>query len=682
MRKVKPILQRDISDCGVCSMAWIIMFYDGYIFLEKLREDTFTSDNGTSAYHIVEAFKKWGFDSYGVLVDSLSYSLNYPLIAHVNLENGLEHFVVVKYITDSFIYLMDPGRGNVKMSKLEFSKIFTGNVIIVYPKEEIVKMDKETSISKLFISILFKEKFLLIKIIVCNILFTIILIISSYYLKVSCNLLVSSKDYFKFAIYVFGILTFLKIFCLYIRDYYTNHLNNLIDIHIYPGFIKHLFFLPLKSIKSRKTGEVIARVNELASIKSLFTEIFITCSVDALMLFISMVILCIINIKLFIILFISISIYTFVGIISSKIIYRKILENINYQTNFNSYMIESVEAFESIKNLNITDNILNNIENKLSNLFYSNYNFNKVMNIINLIKDFVLEYGLFIINSVGLLLIINNKLNIVDLFTFNIIIAYVIDPVKNIINMLPKYNYVKASFSKISEFINFEEESINNNHINNIGNIEFKNVKYSYNNYDYVINNINFKINKGEHILIKGPSGCGKSTICKLLFKEKDISGGEILIDDKNIKDIDIGSIRNSMIYVSQNEEVFSDTIRNNILMNRSVSEEEFLEICNLCEIESIVSKKRLRYESLIDPSSKSMSGGEKQRIILARSLIKDASVIILDEALSETDYELERTIINNLKNYYKDKTLIYISHKDHSSIFNKIINIGELNEL
>ena len=106
MKNLKAVLQRDFKDCGVSCMQWIFKYYGGFVSLEKLREDTFTDKNGTNAYHIVNAFIKWGFDSQGLLVyDMLNKTLKFPLIAHLALENGLEHFVVVKYVKKNTVYL-------------------------------------------------------------------------------------------------------------------------------------------------------------------------------------------------------------------------------------------------------------------------------------------------------------------------------------------------------------------------------------------------------------------------------------------------------------------------------------------------------------------------------------------------------------------------------------------------
>ena len=375
MLKMKPILQNDFQDCGICSMQWIIEYYDGYIPLEKLREDTYTTNLGTNAYHLVNAFIKWNFDASGVLEHDITKKyLKFPLIAHLHLRNGLEHFVVVRKVNKDNVYLMDPGKGYTKMTITEFQQLFTGHLILVHPRGKIIKIKQKITMKKLFWQILKQEKFLILIIIILSIIWSFVAIILSFYLKIGNIILDSKIIYLRKFIILFLILTFIKTFILYIRSNYENHLLKVVDNNLYHDFLKHLFYLPLKNIKSRTTGEVMARVNELQNIKSLFAELFITSSLDVLLMISSIVILSIINVKLCYILIIFLILYSIYGYIISKKIYEKLNENIDVQTNFNSVLIENINAFESIKNLNLIDYVLKKI-----NLYLDNYLINKMI---------------------------------------------------------------------------------------------------------------------------------------------------------------------------------------------------------------------------------------------------------------------------------------------------------------
>lgn len=677
MKKVKPVIQSHLKDCGVSVMEYIINYYGGYIPLEKLREDTYTSQDGTNFYHMINAFSKWGFDAQGVVVqDLLKENLVFPVIAHLLLKNGLYHFVVIKKISKNTIYLMDPSVGYKKMTINEFNELFTGNIIKVFPRSNVIKLEKGITIFKLFMNILNKEKFLVMKITLISLVSTILLILSSYHFKVGMNLINSNQYLFKYLVYSFALVILLKIFTFYIRALYENRLNNLVDVYVYPEFIRHLFSIPLKNIKSRSTGEIMTRVEELTNIKSLFSDIFVSCVIDSLLMIISLIVLILLNKKLSLVLITFIGLYFIMGYIFSKMTYKRIIENIDYQTEFNSVLVENISMIESIKNLNVKNIVLNKIEKALAKYLYNNYLFSKFFSKTNLGKDFLIESAIFIINSYGLFLVLKGTFSIVDLVTFNMILSYCLDPVKNVINLLPKFNYIKASFSKIAEFINIEEENNKESKEELKGDIEFKNVSYSYNDYNYVLKDCNLIIKEGEHVLLNGTSGSGKSTICKLIYKENIPNNGEILINNINLKDILNGDVKKNILYVSQNELLFTESIKENILMGRDISNKKFFDICKVCELESIVNKKNIRYESLIEPSSKNLSGGEVQRIILARALLKDANILILDEALSEVDIKLESKIIKNIRKYFKDKTIIYISHKNQTHNFENIINL------
>ena len=136
MKKIPVVKQRDFKDCGPCAILSILEYYHGYVPLEKIRLDCYTSISGTTAYHMVNALKKYGFDAYGVTIDEKSFNdkIVLPIIAHLTLENGLNHFVVVYEITPKIIKVMDPYKGIVKMTKEDFYKKFSNVLIFCYPK--------------------------------------------------------------------------------------------------------------------------------------------------------------------------------------------------------------------------------------------------------------------------------------------------------------------------------------------------------------------------------------------------------------------------------------------------------------------------------------------------------------------------------------------------------------------
>ncbi len=238
------VRQQDEKDCGVCTLLSIIKYYGGYVPLEILREDTYTSNKGTRAYNLVQTLRKYNFEVQGIKIDIHNLDkINLPAIAHVLIDEKIPHFVVIYAINKKYITIMDPGRGIIKMSFKQFETIFSGIIIICSPINKIISIDKTDNIYNLFKNILTKEKKLIMKIVISSLILTITSIISSFFLKVAINNVTKTNMYFnlKVTIIIFAILTIIKIFITYIRTYFEVYLSKNIDLHINIPFLKHLY---------------------------------------------------------------------------------------------------------------------------------------------------------------------------------------------------------------------------------------------------------------------------------------------------------------------------------------------------------------------------------------------------------------------------------------------------------
>ena len=674
---MKIVRQRDLKDCGICSLLSIIRFYHGDIPLEQMRIDAKVTKDGTTALNLVLAAEKYGFDAMGMHYESLDFEIFLPAIAHLKMD-GFMHYVVIYRITKDKVILMDPAKGKVVMNKIDFYKHWTNILLVFYPKRKITVLKSNNSLLKLFLKIIITEKKLFLQILFISVLLMFSTIIGSYYFKIMIDA-INLEYYFgylKLLALIFFVILLFKLLLSFIRGKLESYLNKNIDIYLNSDFINHLFKLPLDVLTSRTSGEIISRVNELASIKNLWSNLFITCILDFLLMLASIPLLIHINLGLFFILFLTIFVYLIIGLINSKLIYRKAMRNIEYETNFNTVLLDDIEMINSIKNLNITHKRLNNIENKLTEYINDTFKLALFLNKETTSKEWTSELGFFLINTLGFWLVFNDNMTITNLVTFNTLLVFFLDPIKNCINALPKYNFLKATCTKINDFINIDEESLGST--GNILNsdIEINNLSYSYNHLNKVLDNISCFIRSGSFITIKGPSGTGKSTICKILMKYINDYEGIITIGGTNIKDLSINTIRSNITYVNQEEHLIAASIKDNILLGREITSEEYDKVLKICQIEDIVNKKPMRYETTISDYAANISGGEKERIVLARALLKDAKILILDEALSEVDNDLEEKIINDIRNNY-DKTVIYITHKNNLNTFDKTILLG-----
>jgi ABC-type bacteriocin/lantibiotic exporter with double-glycine peptidase domain len=186
-------------------------------------------------------------------------------------------------------------------------------------------------------------------------------------------------------------------------------------------------------------------------------------------------------------------------------------------------------------------------------------------------------------------------------------------------------------------------------------------------------------------MLILGSSGTGKSTLLKILYKYYEVNRNQVFINNHDINDFTIKDIRENITYISQNELLYNDTIRNNIILDRDITEKDFFKVCNMVYVNDIVKDNILSYNYTLEENGANLSGGQRQRIILARSLLKNSKIILIDEGLNEIDINLERKILKNIFSYYKDKTIIIISHRlDNMDLYNKVINIvsGNIKEV
>ena len=628
------VRQRDEKDCGVCALLSIIRHHKGNVPLEKIRLDAKTTNEGTTALNLILASQKYGFEAVGVKLNSIYDIKQFPAIAHMNLKKGYTHYVVIEKITKDKIVIMDPAKGKVVMKVNDFICEWSNVVLLFYPKQKIIVLKNEVTIFKLFTRVMKSEKGLIKIIIFVSFLLMLLSILLGYYFQILFSSITNgySYKYLKIIVIIFLIFTIFKIILSFYRTYLENHLNKNIDCLLNSDFLSHLYNLPLNVITSRNAGEIISRVNDLTSIKNIITEIFMSSTLDLILVVIAVPLLINISKNLFFILFLIIILYFLIGLIFSKVIFKRAYQNISYEADFNNNLIEDIKMINSIKNLNIVSPALKKLESKLTNYLYDSYLLNIIINNEKTLKSIIYEIGFFIINTYGLYLLYKNKILLINIITFNTLLSLFLDPLKNIVDNMPKYCYMKATISKINDFLSIKKEELGDIEDTYGYELRFKNLTYSYNKYENIIKNFNLIIPEGSFILLKGPSGSGKSTICNILNKYINDYDGNILLGAINIKDLSINTIRKNIIYVNQNENIFSGTIRENIVLDKKISEVDFQYICYLCKIDEIVKKRPLRFETFISPDENNLSGGERQRIILARALLNNFNILLLPD--------------------------------------------------
>ncbi len=230
----------------------------------------------------------------------------------------------------------------------------------------------------------------------------------------------------------------------------------------------------------------------------------------------------------------------------------------------------------------------------------------------------------------------------------------------------------EASQKRINEFLKEQPDILNYEFSNSpiVGKLEFKNLSFTYSDTNInALRNISFTVNQGETVAILGNTGSGKSTILELIGRLYDVENGQLIINDKNIKDLNLFDLRNSIGYVPQDAFLFSDSIINNIKFGKeNATEDEVFKAAKAADVHKNIIEFKKGYQTILGERGITLSGGQKQRVSIARALIKSPQILLLDDCLSAVDTETEEKIINNLESITKDKTTIIVSHRVSSA--------------
>lgn len=678
MKKYPFVRQEGIKDCGVASLLMIIKYYKGDYPIEELRKMTFTDRNGVSAYNLIEAAKLIGFDAkgYKVKLEEIEESkIILPCIAYTLINNSYRHYMVIYEINFKRreLVIADPASKIKKISFEEFKGVYEEVIISMYPIKNIPKIEIEDNLKSCIMSILLSNKKLIMVIISISILLSLLEIISSTQFKLGMEN-TEDLDIIKIFFVIFLFIQSLKNITDFIRNKLLIVLNFKIDLSLTTEVFKKIVFLPYNYYRNRTTGEIVSRFNDLEKIKEMISKIILTVLIDLILVISTFFLLKIINNKLFIICLIIIILYVVIIKSMKNIIISNMKKVKQKREEVNSYLVETINGFETVKGINQENQVIKKFIERRIHLLVSEKMLSNIFNIEIFLKNFLYSLGNTILIFSAIIFVNKGELTISNTLLFISLFNYFIEPFKNIIELDNDLKEARISYKKIKEIL-IKEENEEKIFTPNYTKIKIKNLNYSYNLYN-ILKNINLTIDKNDKIMLQGKSGSGKSTLLKILKNYYKVSKNMIFINDIDINDIN-SSWFNKISYISQNEILFNDTIYNNIVLNKKVVEEKFLKVIKICRVDEIVSKLPLGYNTLIEENGFNISGGEKERIILARTLLNDFEILLIDEGLSQVDINLEKEILKDLIEYLKRKTIIFVSHRnENKDLFNKVINL------
>lgn len=667
------VKQHDTTDCAAACLAMICLYYKKETTIAKLRDIMGTDLRGTNLIGLVKCAEKLEFDSKAVRVDREGFFSKYtkPCIANVITKEGISHFVVIYKVTPKSVVIGDPARHIIKEDPEEFLKRFTGIIVVLKPKNEFVanKIETQNTFWR-FVNLMRPQKNLFIFSILASLIITILGIVSSLFNKIIMDeILPYQLDDLLLAItIIFLIVTVTQLTIEFVRSWIMLFLSQKIEIPLMLGYFKHIYNLPMRFFAARKTGDIITRFSDAFTIKDIFTNIALTVIMDTTMAIITAVILARMNMNLFVLIgFITITNVFLLFIFKQP--YKKLNEEQMQQNSIlNSQIIEGLEAVETIKSNSSELSELENIEKEYIKSLRLSYKEGMMSNIQGIIANVVQAIGNIFVMYIGIKQVINGDISLGGLLAFMTLSDFFMDPIGRLVSLQLQIQEANISMKRIAEILDYEQEK-NCDNMETIddlgGSVELNNVTFRYGNRLPVLENVSLKICPGEKVAIVGESGSGKSTIAKLLLKYYDCEDGNIKFDGLDIKDIDHKWLRQHISYMPQKIQLFSKSIYDNIrISRRDATNEEIIEAAKMADAHGFIKALPMQYSTYLEESGNGLSGGEKQRIALARTLLKNNAIYIFDEPTSNLDFATENVVFKTIYNNFKNKTMIIIAHR------------------
>lgn len=673
MKKETLIKQHDIKDCGAACLASVSAHYGLKMPIAKIRQLSHTDTRGTNVLGMVQGLEKMGFNAKGVKggADALP-EIPLPAIAHIITKEQYHHYVVIYKVVKGKIEVMDPAFGKIEEYTIEeFSKIWTGVLILLEPNEYFEQKNEKTSVYKRFYNLVQPHKSILVQALVGAVVYTILGLSTSIYIeKITDYVLIDGNRRLLNLLSVGMIIILLfQIFIGAMKSVLVLRTGQKMDKHLILGYYKHLLKLPQRFFDTMKVGEIISRVNDAVKIRTFINDVAIQIFVNIFIVIFSFALMFTYYWKLALIMAIIIPFYFVIYWITNKLnkkVERKLMEE---SAELESHLVESITSVRTIKQFGIETFANNKTDNAFTSLLKTIYK--SVLNSLfsGNSSEFLSRIFTIILLWVGAGYVIDRAITPGELLSFYALIGYFTSPVSQLIGMNKTIQNALIAADRLFEIMDLEREEttekmdITKEHL---GDIQFKEVGFSYGSRIDVFENFNCIIQKGKTTAIVGESGSGKTTLAALIQNLYPLKSGKIVIGDYDISYISNYSLRHLVSVVPQQIDLFSGNVIENIALGEDFPDiQKILNITRDLGILSFVEKLPNGFQTYLGENGALLSGGQKQRIAIARALYKDPEILILDEATSSLDSESEQVIQKTLEEFRNQgKTMVIIAHR------------------
>ncbi|CAI9429878.1 Lactococcin-G-processing and transport ATP-binding protein LagD [Candidatus Ornithobacterium hominis] len=673
MKRGTLIKQHDIKDCGAACLASVGAYYGNKMPIAKIRQICHTDTRGTNVLGMIQGLEAMGFNAKGVKGDIEALSnIPLPAIAHIIVNGQLHHFVVIYKLSKGKVTVMDPAYGKLEeYSEEDFTKIWTGVLVILEKNEYFEQKDERTSVYARFWNLVKPHKSILFQALLGAVIYTVLGLSTSIYIeKITDYVLIDGNRRLLNLLSIGMIIILLfQIFISSMKSILVLQTGQKMDKHLILGYYKHLLKLPQRFFDTMRVGEIISRVNDAVKIRSFINDVAIQIFVNVFIVFFSFALMFTYYWKLALIIALVIPFYLLVYWITNKLnkkVERQLMEE---GADLEAHLVESLNSVRTIKQFGVETFANNKTDNTFSKLLKTIYK--SVLNALfsGNSSEFLSRIFTIVLLWAGAGYVIDREITPGELLSFYALIGYFTSPVAQLIGMNKTVQNALIAADRLFEIMDLEREETTDKlelTADGIGNIQFKDVHFSYGSRVDVFEGFNCEIEKGKTTAIVGESGSGKTTLASLIQNLYSLKKGKIMIGNYDIQYISNQSLRTMVSVVPQQIDLFSGNVIDNIALGEDIPNmQRIIDITKKLGILEFIEKLPNGFQTYLGENGSQLSGGQKQRIAIARALYKNPEVLILDEATSALDTESEQIIQRTLDEFKaQGKTMIVIAHR------------------
>ncbi|WP_427310526.1 peptidase domain-containing ABC transporter [Cupriavidus sp. H39] len=672
IRRFALVEQAEEMDCGAACLAMICRHYGIPMTLGKLRELANVTTQGATLDSLARAGESLGFTTRGVQCtrDSLM-GFELPFIVHWE---GY-HYVVVYGISSRWVWVADPAIGFRKMSAEEFERGWSGTCLLFSPGESLTQLSVQRSPWLRFIGYLAPYKKILAHLFLATFVIQMLGVVPPLIIQNILDGVVVHQNVGLLHLLIAGLVissVFSQLMST-IRAYLANFMVRNMDFAMMSHFFKHTLSLPLSFFAKRKTGDIFARFQENQTIRAFLTESTVTTALNLLMVFIYFTIMFLYNVKLTLLLIAFVIPIAALTVVVTPRVKAYAREVFAASTDAKAYLMETLGGAETVKGMGIERPVRLRWERKYTKALEAQYKAQAFHILVGLASQLLNAATTIAVLWAGATLVLERELTIGQLIAFNAFMGSVLAPLMGLVALWGQLNDAGVAMERLGDVLDLEPEQKPQDVLSRVmlpdlqGEIVMKDLYFRYGGEDtpYVLENISFAIRPGEMVAIVGRSGSGKTTLAKLLVGFYKPTEGSMTVDGYDLNVIDAAFYRAQVGYVMQSNLLFSGTIAENIACgDDSPDRRRIEEVARMADAHAFISKLPLGYEQVVGERGIGLSGGQIQRLCIARALYHDPRLLVFDEATSALDTQSESNILANMQEILRGRTAVIIAHR------------------